>query len=120
VKTNREEAKELAEEAARWIRTIVTELQQAPDDMLPNVRRSVEELYKWASRFTTNSRSRTFYRTLVDIADTMQRRATRSKITAILNKSKDAQELRRLRAQLKEVFERFLVRPAASSRVIKL
>jgi hypothetical protein len=52
----------------------------------------------------------TAYRTLVEIADQMQRRERSNKVKALWNKSADAEELRRLRVRLKEVFDRFMVR----------
>jgi hypothetical protein len=40
----------------------------------------------------------------------MQRRERSNKVKALWNKSADAEELRRLRVRLKEVFDRFMVR----------
>jgi hypothetical protein len=49
VKRNKSESRDLAEEAARWIQTLVNELQQVDADKLLAVQVTVDELYRYAA-----------------------------------------------------------------------
>jgi hypothetical protein len=112
VKTNKEQTKALAEEATRWLQTLVNSLNDAKADRSEMARMEpyTNQMFQYAPGFACAAPLDIHYRVLNTIAKSTKRCANRGKAQRLLKKSQDAEELTQHRERLKDVYDRFMVR----------
>jgi hypothetical protein len=111
VKENKEQTKELADEATLWLEALVKALGGPGVDaseferLLPDINQIV--LYVNISRIPSLYLTQT--RALDAIAKSTERRTQQGTASRWLNKTQNAEELTRLRDELKGAYDRFMV-----------
>jgi hypothetical protein len=111
VKSNKERTKELAEQAARWTQALVNTLDRVKTDTakLERMRPDVTPIRECVLFAALPLGGSDFLRVLDAIAEAIERRANESKTKQIFNKSKNEQELTKLRTELTDAYNRFMV-----------
>jgi hypothetical protein len=120
VKTNKERTKELVEQAARWTQTLVNALDKPKTDgpaELVHLHPDVTPIRECVSSFHSFLDEPDPFRALDAIAKAIERRAKQSVAKQLMNKSKNEEELAKLRAKLKDAHERFMVRHPPNERM---
>jgi hypothetical protein len=111
VKENKEQTKELADEANRWLEVLVKALGEPEVDaseferLLP----AMNEISSYINIIRILSLHLTHTRALDAIKTATERRTQQSKAKRLFNKAQNAEELTRLRDQLKGAYDRFMV-----------
>jgi hypothetical protein len=120
VKTNKEQTKELAEQAARWTQTLVNALDKVKTDTaeLEHLHPNVTPMRECVSSFHCPLDEPDLFRALDAIAKAIERRAKQSVAKQLMNRSKNEEELAKLRANLKDAHERFMVRHPPNVRTL--
>jgi hypothetical protein len=112
VRTNKSQTKELAEDATRWLQTLVNSLNDAKSDRAELTRMApyTDEMFRCVLPTRASIICNILNRVLDTIAKSTERRAKQGALQRALAKSKDAEEVVQLRARLRGVYERFMVR----------
>jgi inorganic triphosphatase YgiF len=111
VGTNKVQTKELAEQAARWTQALVNALDNAKTDAaeLQHMRPDVAPISECVLPIYVLSNVSDSLRVLDVIAEAIRRRAKQSLAKQMMNKAKNEDELTKLRDELKDAYERFMV-----------
>jgi hypothetical protein len=119
VKTNKEQTKELAEQAARWTQTLVNALDKVKTDTaeLEHLRPNVTPIRECVCLVHCSLDEPDSFRALDAIAKAIERRANQSVAKQLISRSKNEQELAKLRANLRDAHERFMVRHPPNKRM---
>jgi hypothetical protein len=112
VRTNKAQTKELAEDATRWLQTLVNSLNDAKADHaeLTRMMPYTDEMFRCVLLSRASTVCNILVRVLDIIAGSTERRAKQGALKRALAKSKDTEELAQHRARLRGVYERFMVR----------
>jgi hypothetical protein len=118
VKMNKEQTKELAEQAAQWTQALVNALDKVKTDTaeLEHLHPNVTPIRECVCSFHCSLDEPDSSRALDAIAKAIERRAKQSVAKRLMNRSKNEEELAKLRANLKDAHERFMVRHQPNER----
>jgi hypothetical protein len=113
VKSNKEKTKELAIQATRWLDTIVKELKELElkdHSALEGLRPNMEEIVKCVTLQNMSALHELVYSALNAIVEFAAHSAKRGTVVRTMRKSKDEENLSKLRDTLEEAFRRLKVR----------